>query len=234
VYWEIVCRTVSQPSLPTTSTVELTHPKPSSRIGVASYKRYRNATSIFPLQRPLSALTRLPYLDGYGQQDVYLPVPIALPRCHRASHLTPSVVYVPLLARIKSWAECYPSVHTSSPHWRAPSQGNSQASAYCGQIRYENSSARHKLTSLHGNESLYHDHLINFGSLRTDPLPNTASGPPYTSPATRSFISPASLVPNYENIKSPGYPAKLKLLVSLLQLSTSAHSLSNPPTKHVY
>ena len=85
--------------------MELTHPKPFSIIGVASYKLFRNAISIFLLQRPLSAPTRLPYLDGYGQKDVYLPVHIALPRCHPAPHLTLFVVYVHLLAHIKSWAE---------------------------------------------------------------------------------------------------------------------------------
>ena len=119
---ELMCRVLGdclqdgflQPNLPTISTVELTHPKPFSRIGVASYKLFRNAISIFLLQRPLSAPTRLPYLDGYGQKDVYLPVHIALPRCHRAPHLTLFVVYVHLLAHIKSWAEFYPSVPDTS------------------------------------------------------------------------------------------------------------------------
>ena len=96
-------------------------------------------------------------------------------------------------------------------HWRVPLQVNSPKSAYSGQIRYANSSVLHKPTSLHGNPSPYHDHLINFGSLLTDQLSYTVSGPPYTSPTTRSFISLASLAQNFENIKSPGYHVKLKL-----------------------
>ena len=230
MHLEIVCRTVWQPNLPTISTVEMTHLKPLSRIGVAFYKLFRNAISIFLLQRPLSAPTLLP------DSDISLPVHVALLRCHRAPPPPDTVCGLGSFIRAyKVLGRVLPKCsHIIAPLESAiAGQQSGEHIQWTDTLRKQFRPAQTNLTAWK-SPSLYHDHLINFGSFLMDQLANRVSGPPYTSPATRSFISLVSLVQNFKNVKSPGYHVKSKLLVLPQQLTTLARLSSNPPNKHVY